>query len=252
MRITVLGKWSPYPKGNEACSGYLIENQDTKIALDFGNGVFSKLELYGSFWNLNAIICTHLHADHSGDLPLARNAVKSGILYNKIKAKMPVYLPGEPALNYSIIGTYQDGLQFNTIEDMLEENLYRAVQIGSLKLKFFKVEHTMLTYGVEIEAQGKRVVYTGDTEYFPDLIDYAMDSDLFICEATVLEKNKDYAVGRHLTTWQAGEIARKAKVKKFLPSHFFPEYDLDYVKREIEEGYGNSVIMAEEGMTIEI
>ncbi|MBS3969750.1 MAG: MBL fold metallo-hydrolase [Clostridia bacterium] len=252
MRITVLGKWSPYPKGNEACSGYLIENSDTRIALDFGNGVFSKLELYGSFWDLNAIICTHLHADHSGDLPIARNAVKSGILYNKIKAKMPVYLPGEPALNYSIIDTYQDGLQFNIIEGLPEENLYRTTQIGSLKLKFFKVEHTMLAYGVEIETQGKRVAYTGDTHYFPDLIDYVMAADLFICEATVLEKNKDYAVGRHLTARQAGEIARRAKVKQFLPSHFFPEYDLDYVKKEIEEGYGSGIIMAEEGMIIEI
>lgn len=252
MKITVLGIWSPYPKGNGACSGYLLEAGDTKVVLDFGNGIFSKLELYGSFWDLNAIICTHLHADHSGDLPIARNAVKSGILYNKIKAKMPVYLPGEPVLDHSIINTYQDGLLFNIIEGLPEENLYRTAQVGSLKLKFFKVEHTMLAYGIEIEAQGKRLVYTGDTEYFPGLIDYAMDADLFICEATVLEKNKDYAVGRHLTTLQAGEIARKAKVKKFVPSHFFPEYDLDCIKKEIEEGYGSVVAMAEEGMIIEI
>ncbi|KUO51584.1 MAG: hypothetical protein APF76_13130 [Desulfitibacter sp. BRH_c19] len=252
MRITVLGKWSPYPRGNGACSGYLIESNNSIILLEIGNGIFGKVEQYGSFWNSEAIICTHLHADHSGDLPLARNAVKTGVLYDKIQGKMPVYLPGKPELNYSIIDTYQDGLDLNIIENLPEQGLYKVAEVGNFKLKFFKVEHTMLAYGVSIEVGGKTIVYSGDTQYFPDLIDFAKDADLFISEATVLEKNKDYAVGRHLTARQAGEIARKSNAKKFLPSHFFPEYDLNIVKKEIEEGYGKEVDMAEEGMIIDI
>ncbi len=193
-----------------------------------------------------------MHADHSGDLPLARNAVKSGTLYDKIQGKMPVYLPGEPALNYSVIDTYQDGLHLNIIENLPKESIYNVADVGNFQLKFFEVEHTMLAYGVRIKADGKTIVYTGDTQFFPGLIDFAKDADLFISEATVLEKNKNYALGRHLTAIQAGEIARKANVKKFLPTHFFPEYDLNVVKKEIEEGYGKEVDMAEEGMILDI
>jgi len=57
-------------------------------------------------------------------------------------------------------------------------------------------------------------------------------------------------VGKHLTATQAGSLARSSGVKKFLPSHFFPEYPLDEVKYEIEQGYGSRVEMAAEGMVI--
>lgn len=247
MKVTVLGYWSPYPRGGEACSGYLVESANTSILLDCGNGVFSKLEQYGSFWNIDAVICTHFHADHSGDLPVIRNAVKSGVLYNKLNDKMPVFLPDEPVEKFSVIEKYQDGLNFRIISEG-----FNQIKIGDFQIRFFKVEHTISCYGTLISMGDKKIVYFSDTQYFDKLIEYAHEAHLLICEATVLEKNKDYAVGRHLTTKQAGEIAKKANVKRFLPTHFFPEYNMIQVKNEIEETYGKSVVMAEEGLIIEV
>ena len=43
MRLTVLGKSPSWQDAGGACSGYLIEDSDTRVVLDCGNGVFGKL-----------------------------------------------------------------------------------------------------------------------------------------------------------------------------------------------------------------
>ena len=59
MRLTVLGNWSPYPAAGGACSGYLLEAEDTKILLECGNGITGKLHEYYQAWDLDAIIISH-------------------------------------------------------------------------------------------------------------------------------------------------------------------------------------------------
>lgn len=43
MKLTVLGNTGPYPKAGGACSGYLLENGDSKVVLDMGNGTLANL-----------------------------------------------------------------------------------------------------------------------------------------------------------------------------------------------------------------
>ena len=68
MRITVLGKSPSWEDAGGACSGYLIEDGATSLLLDCGNGVFSKLRLYRDYTDLDAVLVSHLHADHFLDL----------------------------------------------------------------------------------------------------------------------------------------------------------------------------------------
>ena len=51
-----------------ACSGYLIEEDDTCLLLDCGNGVFSKLRRFRDYVDVDAVVISHLHADHILDL----------------------------------------------------------------------------------------------------------------------------------------------------------------------------------------
>src|SRR5256714_12489057 len=68
MRITVLGKSPSWEDAGGACSGYLIEDGGTSLLLDCGNGVFSKLRLFRDYTDLDAVLLSHLHADHFLDL----------------------------------------------------------------------------------------------------------------------------------------------------------------------------------------
>src|SRR3954447_9354136 len=68
MRLTVLGKSPSWQDAGGACSGYLIEEDGASVVLDCGNGVFSKLRRFRDYTCVDAVVISHLHADHFLDL----------------------------------------------------------------------------------------------------------------------------------------------------------------------------------------
>ncbi len=68
MRLTVLGKSPSWQDAGGACSGYLLEDETTTVLIDAGNGVFSKLREQIDYVDVDAVVISHLHADHFLDL----------------------------------------------------------------------------------------------------------------------------------------------------------------------------------------
>ena len=68
MRITVLGKSPSWQDADGACSGYLVEEDGFHLLLDCGNGVFAKLRRFLDYVDVDAVVISHLHADHFLDL----------------------------------------------------------------------------------------------------------------------------------------------------------------------------------------
>src|SRR5438045_3116411 len=68
MRLTVLGKSPSWQDADGACSGYLVEDGDSCALVDCGNGVFSKLRRFRDYATVDAVVVSHLHADHFLDL----------------------------------------------------------------------------------------------------------------------------------------------------------------------------------------
>jgi len=76
---------------------------------------------------------------------------------------------------------------------------------------------------------GQQVTYVADVVYSKSnvekIVSFAQDSDQLFIEAAFLEQHRDIAEQKcHLTAWQAGSIAAKARVKQFTPFHFSPRY----------------------------
>ena len=77
---------------------------------------------------------------------------------------------------------------------------------------------------------GQKIAYVSDCRYTEEneqkVVQLAEGADLFFCEAAFLERDRDRAAERaHLTAGQAGEMARKAKVKNLHIFHFSPKYE---------------------------
>ena len=68
MQITVLGESPPWPDRGGACSGYLIREGDFTLLLDCGSGVFANLRRHVDYLWVDAVLLSHLHADHFLDL----------------------------------------------------------------------------------------------------------------------------------------------------------------------------------------
>lgn len=73
--------------------------------------------------------------------------------------------------------------------------------------------------------EGKKITFISDTAYCENTVKLAKDSDILICEATFLDELKEKAAGyKHLTAKQAAKIAKEAKVKKLVLTHFSQRY----------------------------
>lgn len=240
MKLTVLGCYGPYPKAKGACSGYLLEDENTKILIDCGNGVLSKYFAICSDLNkLDAIFISHLHSDHMGDLLVLRYAIGIGQMMGKIKKSIPIYLPSSPKDDY-------DRIQFNNafIRNIIKED--SKIKVNNINVSFKKTDHPVECYAMAFEKGGKRFVYSGDTKYFDGLIDFVRGADLFLCEASVLEKDRNENVP-HLSAKQAAEIAVEAGIKRVLLTHFLPDIKIETLFNEAREQFPYILEMAEEG-----
>jgi hypothetical protein len=69
-------------------------------------------------------------------------------------------------------------------------------QIGPVGVDAFEVFHQPQTapHGLAVRFGPQRLVYSGDTGFFPDLPDRVGDADLFVCECTYLDNDFEYHI----------------------------------------------------------
>jgi ribonuclease Z len=80
------------------------------------------------------------------------------------------------------------------------------------------------------EREGQKVIYVVDNVFSPAnaerVVALARGANLFYCEAAFAQSDEGRARERyHLTAAQAGELARLARVQRFVPFHFSQRYE---------------------------
>ncbi|MCS7144339.1 MAG: ribonuclease Z, partial [Archaeoglobaceae archaeon] len=76
--------------------------------------------------------------------------------------------------------------------------------------------------------KGRRLVYTGDTRPCERTVEIAMNADLLIHDASFSEEMKEWAIeSGHSTAREAGEVAKKANVRKLILTHISARYSKD-------------------------
>ncbi len=208
MELTVLGCSGSYgsPSGG-ACSGYLVRAGDEVVWLDCGNGSFTNLQQHANPADLTAVIITHAHPDHCVDL--------YGLhVYNKYGLErrcLPVYAPeGVEKQLEGLVGEWGDAFDWRLVADGDAIELDGAPKgpTGSIGVRFSRTDHPPPTVAVEIEHDGKRIVYTSDTGPGWTCESFRSGADLVVSEATY--QHDDIRAPIHLSARQAGEHARAA------------------------------------------
>ena len=78
MKVTVLGCSGSVPGPDSPASGYLLEEDDYRLVLDMGQGAFGALQRHVKPAEVDAIVVSHLHADHCIDLTADVVALRYG------------------------------------------------------------------------------------------------------------------------------------------------------------------------------
>jgi ribonuclease BN (tRNA processing enzyme) len=227
MILTVIGCYGPYPAAGQCCSGYLVQDSGTAVLLDCGNGVLSRLRYYLEPWELSAVVVSHLHSDHICDLLIMRYALMIRQMQEGGKA-LKVFAPAEPENDFRQL-TYKDAL---TAVPLGESS---RLQIGSLRFSFHRGHHAIPSFLITIECEGKKIVYSGDTEYFPGMAKVVEGADLFLCEANYLRADLEKGYRNHLAAFQAAEAALSGQVKRLVLTHLHPDRDRKAILSEAGE-----------------
>ena len=186
-------------RGTHQIGGSAIEisTTSTRIVFDFGNEL-SLEEQYipthldidgvtGGKFNCDGIVISHYHMDHLGQLISALSEI-------------PLYM-GELSKEIALIGAqYQDrGLYLR----LLGANTFRGgdvFSIGDIRIRPLVIDHSAAdSYMFVIEAEGKRVLYTGDFRMhglrhhvLDKLVNtYIGEVDVLITEGTSLSRDAD-------------------------------------------------------------
>ena len=245
MKLKILGSVSPYVKGKNNCPGYLVTKGNTKILLDCGSGITREMKLPDDLQDLTIII-SHLHRDHYTDLLTLGYATYVYHNLGFLNKKINVYIPNDSSIDKQYLENMDEHfLNFVTYDDNTK------LKFNDIGITFKANPHPIQTYSIKVEDTDHTLVYSSDTGYENNTLEeFAQNADLLICETTFLKTQKG-RVDNHLTTIEAGKIAKKASVKKMIITHTWPEINKNEYLKETKKMF-KKVISAKEGMTINI
>lgn len=215
MKLTILGCAGSFPGPEAACSAYLVEAEGFRLLVDFGTGSLTALQRFSGLHTVDAVVLSHLHADHCFDAcsyVVARRYAPGGKL-----PPIPLYAPTGAAERLAAAygspeeGALDDVYTFYTLQP-------GTFPIGPFRVTVDRVNHPIETYGMRIEHEDRALAYSADTAPCDALTRLAKDADVFLCEASYLD-GMDNPPDLHLTGGEAGELASKAGVGMLLLTH---------------------------------
>jgi ribonuclease BN (tRNA processing enzyme) len=223
MTLTVLGASAACPRRGGACSGYLVQQEETRLLLDCGTGVIAALQNLCAWEDLTAIIISHMHADHFFDLIPLANALRYGPAAGALPP-LPVHVPaGGTNVLLRIAGELhprpEDMLQALRITEFARDT---RLSFDSVAVQFEPVSHYIPTYAIIIQGS-ERITYSADTAPCEGLERAAQGADLFLCESTLQSPDQDSQPRGHLSAEEAARVAEMAKARALVLTHFWSE-----------------------------
>jgi ribonuclease BN (tRNA processing enzyme) len=228
MRLTIVGCSGSFPGPRSPASCYLVqaehEGRIWNLVLDLGNGALGALQRHIDPMAIDAVVLSHLHPDHCLDLcglyVMQKHSPDAGP-HNTI----PVYGPrgtGERmARAYDLTPPHGMDSEF----DFRELADRETVRIGPFTLMPHLVNHLVEAYGIRVEADGKVLAYTGDTDTCDALKALCHNAALVLADSAFID-GRDDAQGIHMSGSRAARAAIDAGgVQRLMLTHLPPWND---------------------------
>jgi ribonuclease BN (tRNA processing enzyme) len=256
MRVTILGGAAACPNAGQGSSGYLLEIGDHRWLIDCGAGIVPELKKHVRLDQIERVLISHLHADHTLDLvPL-----RYGLKYDpELTPSLPVLSmpPGSRDFLDALATAFGSGSEppdhyFETVFEVEEYQPDLGFRHDNIAVTFLRTTHPVPCWAMRIESNGYALVYLADTGPNTFLVPFAKDADLLICEGTFLHYPEASGEQPHLTAFDAGRIASDANAGNFVLTHLWESLGIDEYGQAAREGYGGDVLIAMPGLTLEI
>ncbi|MHB8070248.1 MAG: MBL fold metallo-hydrolase [Desulfobaccales bacterium] len=249
MELIIVGSGTGVPSLRRGSPGYGVRAAGRLVFLDLGPGVLRAMLRYGlDFSEIDVLALTHFHPDHVGDLVPFLFATRYALGYTRREPFHLLAARGFKEFYGHLQGAFGQWvepppglLQLQELDPAAPEE----VVLGEVVVKSAAANHTDASLAYRVEAEGRSLVYSGDTDESDSLVELARGADLL-----VLECANPFKVPGHLTPPEAGRLAAKAGVPRLVLSHFYPPCDAVDVAALAAAEFKGEIIRAEDGMRI--
>jgi ribonuclease BN (tRNA processing enzyme) len=221
LQLTPIGTSPAWYNPGEPSSGFLLEADGTRVLVDCGSGVISRyLALFGADAPIDAIVLSHVHADHCFDLvPL-----KYGIDYGQLGewGRPQLWLPpGARERLGRLASTWdEDFSYFTETYAVCEFDTAAAFDVGPFSVTALDVPHYIESTALRFDLGETSFGYSSDLGPTDAIVPFMQGVDLLLAEAAFSEDGALDTPGRgHITASEAGEIARAAGAHSLLLTH---------------------------------
>lgn len=223
-----------------------------RLLMDCGSGVVHRMTALGVDWTgITHVALTHFDNDHISDVATLLIAFRHGQLPPRQAPCTILGPPGTRALLGRLATVAWDKLLapgYPLVVTEIQPGEEVALADG-VTLAAHKTPHTDESVAYGVRADGRRLVYTGDTGYDEELAAWAGDCDLLLAECSLPPA---MAIPSHLTPEQVGHLARLARARRLVLTHFYPPVERTDVRAAVAREYEGYVALAADGATFEI
>jgi putative mRNA 3-end processing factor len=112
--------------------------------------------------DLDAVILTHSHLDHSGAIPIFYINDKKPLYTNQLNLELTQVL----IQDFIHLSSYYLPFEYLELKSMMKNshhlNFGQIEQVGDMNISLYNAGHTPGSAQVQIEGDGKKILYTGD------------------------------------------------------------------------------------------
>lgn len=266
IALQVLGSGGPIADDARASSGYLLwVDGRSRALIDIGGGTFLRFgEAGGAFSDLDFIGVSHLHTDHSADLPAL---LKSGYFSRRVRPLAIAGPTGEgvfpsierfldallgPGGAYEYLGGYlrgEEGLPQLQVSEVSERSDIPLPAAGSeIRVAAMPVPHGIVpALAFRLEVGNSAIVFSSDQNGSdPDFLAFSRDADVLVAHMAIGNRADRVARRLHATPTVWGEIASRSNSKQLILSHLMARSlrNLDAGLATVREAYGGRITVA--------
>jgi ribonuclease Z len=274
MKLTTLGTGGPRPDAKRGASAHAVEIDEGWLLVDCGRGAVRAVAAAGlDVRQLAAILITHHHFDHIGEL--ADMLISSWMIGRR--APLPLYGPPGTARLYRDLmqGVYRNDLRFRVEGERLVESFAHPVvhevrggdgfdvlgaqvrceeMVHGHGLEGFTPEFRdeWVCLGYRVEQHGAALSLSGDGVMSDGLIRLARGATLHLqcCYLAAADLSTPFLKGVAAHTLAcsdtAGVIARQAGVERMVLTHFRNDMDarLPAIEADVRTDFAGAVMLA--------
>ncbi|GGL53334.1 MBL fold metallo-hydrolase [Halocalculus aciditolerans] len=241
MQVTFLGTGSAMPTPGRAQSGVLVETAESRVLVDCGSGVLERLAATdGGYEDLDAVLLTHFHLDHTSDLlALLKARWLAGA------GDLPVVGPPGTVDFADDVFTGYDYLRENA--SVTPRDAVGEFSIAGLDVETYETDHSMRCHAYRLD---DAFTYGGDSEADDGLAAFA-EGTAFLVDCSFPD---DVDVSNHPTPAQLGRALAGRDFDRVFLTHLYPHTEgrHDEMRASIEAHYDGDVSFAEDGQTIKV